>query len=459
MKIILLNPPAADKFVKESRCQHRAAVFQSVYPPLTLAEMAGLLRDAHDVRLIDAMGAGISRGEVEKEVMAFDPDLVVVNTSTPTIENDLAIVEELKNKTANARFILFGVHVSQFARDLIDKPFVDAVIVGEPEYTVYEMANEENWRTVRGLVYRDDAGDVYTTPRREMEDVDYLPIPAWDLVDLDRYRMPVTNESYVMVATGRGCPYKCSFCVSPGYYGLQFRTKKVAQVMKEIEYAKKLGISTFFFFVETFTLDKRYVLDLCTEITKRKLDISWVCNSRVDTVDFEMFSAMAEAGCTAVSFGIESASQDILDAAHKKSRVGQAEKAVAMARKAGLATIGHFIFGLPGETTESMEETIAFSQRLPLHFAEFYIATPHPGSELFEQLPEGQKRHDDIDWSAFEYSHNQINPDLELEQARSRAYRKFYLRPSIIWGILSYYGIKRLPTLIRTGFHFIRSTI
>ncbi len=421
--------------------------------------MAGLMRDRHEVRLLDAMGAGKSRADVERAVMGFDPDLVVVNTSTPTIINDLAIVEELKNKTARIRFVLFGVHVSQFAADLIKKPYVDAVVVGEPEYTVYEMANEENWRKVRGLVYRDDRGEVHTNPRREMDDVDYLPVPAWDLVDLDRYLMPVTNERYVMVATGRGCPYQCSFCVSPGYYGLRFRTKKVAQVMKEIEYAKKLGISTFFFFVETFTLDKRYVLDLCAEITRRKLDITWVCNSRVDTVDFEMFSAMAEAGCTAVSFGIESASQDILDAARKKTKVGQAEKAVAMARKAGLATIGHFIFGLPGETPDSMEETIAFSKRLPLHFAEFYIATPHPGSDLFEGLPEGKKRHDDIDWKSFEYSHNQINADLELEGARSRAYRRFYLRPGILWGILSYYGVRRLPALIRTGFHFIRSTI
>ncbi|MFH1720968.1 MAG: radical SAM protein [Candidatus Altiarchaeota archaeon] len=455
IKILLLNPPAKDKYVKESRCQHRAAVFQSVYPPLTLAEMAGLLREKHEVRLIDAMGADLSRDYVEKTTMWFDPDLVVVNTSTPTILNDLEIIEELKNKTSKTKFIIFGVHASYFAHDLVKKPFIDAVIVGEPEYTVYELANSADWRKVNGLVYKDTGGEVYTTPKRQMEDIDYLPVPAWDLVELSYYRMPVTGEKYVMIATGRGCPYKCSFCVSPSYYGLNYRTKKISQVLKEIKFAKKLGVSSFFFFVETFTLDKQYVKDLCKEIIREKLDITWVCNSRVDTVDFEMLSIMAEAGCIAVSFGIESGDQEILDSAYKKIKVEKVEPAISMARKAGLATIGHFIFGLNGETEQTIVKTINFAKSLPLHFAEFYIATPYPGSELYESV--GGQDHDSIDWSMFEYSHNIINPDLNLEPLHRRAYFQFYLRPKVMMGLVKFYGVGRLPALISAGFHFIQS--
>ncbi|MFC2154639.1 B12-binding domain-containing radical SAM protein [Candidatus Altiarchaeota archaeon] len=455
--MLLLNPPAEQKYVKESRCQHRAAVFQSVYPPLTLASMAGLIRGAHEVRLIDAMGADLSRDYVEKQTMSFNPDLVVVNTSTPTALNDLEIIEELKNKTSKTKFVIFGVTASYFAHDLIKKPFLDAVIVGEPEYTVFELAKEENWRKVNGLVFKDDRGEIYTTPRREMDDANYLPVPAWDLVDLSYYRMPVTNERYVLVATGRGCPYRCTFCVSPSYYGMKFRTKKVGQVIKEIKFAQKQGVNSFFFFVETFTLDKSYVKDLCREIVREKLNIKWVCNSRVDTVDFEMLSVMREAGCQVISFGIETGSQEILDNAKKKIRLEQSMKAVELARKAGLATVGHFIFGLPGETEETIKETLAFSKKLPLHFAEFYIATPYPGSELFESLE--IKSFNDVDWTRFEYSNNVIDQGLNLEKAHSRAYLGFYLRPRVMLDLIRFYGLGRLPSLINTGFHFIRGIL
>jgi radical SAM superfamily enzyme YgiQ (UPF0313 family) len=454
MRVLLLNPSSDEKFVKESRCQHKAAVFQSVYPPMTLATMAALLRNSHDLKIVDAMAAGSGRKETLEQAARFNPDFVVVNTSTPTMANDLAIIDELSARIPSALFAVFGVTATYFAEDIIKRPSVSAVVLGEPEITILEMTRSADWRSVKGLVSKDEKGDVFRTPARAPFDVDSLPPPAWDLLDLSSYRMPVTGEKYVIVASGRGCPYECIFCVSPSYYGRKFRKKSVNNVIDEIRFAKSLGISSFFFFVETFTLDKQYVLDLCEGISREDLGITWFCNSRVDTVDFDVFSAMFKAGCRLVSFGIESGNQALLTEARKGTTLAQARQAVDLARKAGLATLGHFVFGLPGETGKTIKETVSFAKSLPLHFAEFHIATPFPGSVLFESMK--PETFDDVDWSRFEYSSHVISSSVDLEAARSKAYRSFYLRPGVAWNMIGFYGWGSLPAVLKTGYNFIR---
>ncbi|HIE33736.1 MAG TPA: radical SAM protein [Candidatus Altiarchaeales archaeon] len=238
--------------------------------------------------------------------------------------------------------------------------------------------------------------------------------------------------------------------------GKKFRKRSTDSVIREIEYVKSLGIRNFFFFVETFTLDKKFVLELCKEIVKKNLNIKWVCNSRVDTVNQEMLDWMKKAGCWLISFGIESGDQKILDNVNKGITVEQSRKAIEMASRTGIATVGHFIFGLPGETKESIQKTLKLSRELPLNFAEFYIATPFPGCELFNDL--GIKDYGDINWSEYEYSHNVISEDLNLQDVRNRAYREFYLRPGLVLKELKFLGVRHLPNLIIGGLKFL-STI
>lgn len=453
IKLLLLNPPAEQKYVKESRCQHRAAVFQSVYPPLTLAYIASLTRKENNVLLLDAIGDELSFEDVRNGVKNFDPDLVIVNTTTPTIDNDLRVIEGLKSVT-NAKFAIFGVHATHFANELIKFPQVDIVIRKEPEITAYELTKKE-LKDVDGIVYKENS-EIKKNQDREFLDVNELPFPAWDLVNLENYRMPIIGEKYVLLATGRGCPYSCTFCVSTSYYGKRFRCRNVDSVINEIEYVKSLGINNFFFFVETFTLNKKFVMDLCGEIIRRELNIRWICNSRVDTVDREMLNAMKKAGCWLISFGIESGDQQILDNVKKGIKLEQSQKAVEMAKKSGIATIGHFIFGLPGESRETIEKTLKLSKKLPLNFAEFYIATPFPGCELFNDIK--IKNYEEINWSEYEYSHNVLMKDLNLENVRNKAYRGFYLRPSLILRDLQLFGLRYLPNLVLGGIKFL-STI
>ncbi|MCK4491192.1 MAG: radical SAM protein [Candidatus Altiarchaeales archaeon] len=453
INLLLLNPPAEERYVKESRCQHRAAVFQSVYPPLTLAYIASLTRGDNNVLLLDCMGEEITVGDLEDKVKQFNPDLVVVNTTTPTIQNDLEVIAGLKSST-DALFAVFGVHATRFARELITLPQIDIVIKGEPEITASELT-EKKPENVDGILYKNTSGGIVENPDRGFLDPDSLPFPAWDMIDLKKYRMPVTGKNYVLLMTGRGCPYNCSFCVSTSYYGKKFRCRSKESVIKEIEYVKEMGIDNFFFFVETFTLNKKFVVDLCDEIMQRDLQIKWICNSRVDTVEWRMLKKMKQAGCWLMSFGIESGQQEILDGVNKGAEVWQSIDAVKMAYDAGIATIGHFIFGLPGETENSLEKTLLFSKKLPLNFAEFYIAVPFPGSELFEDL--GLESHRDVDWSQFEYSHNSSGKGFDLENIRRRAYREFYLRPSLILRDIRLFGISNIPKLAVGGIQFLRN--
>lgn len=456
MNVLLLNPPAGEKYMKEGRCQHKASIYQSVYPPLTLAYIAAAVRKRGEnkVVLVDAVGLGETLNSVKNKVRNFKPDLVVVNVTTPTIENDLKAIQEIhKGLNPECRVCVYGVHATYFARKLAEKPYIDVVTKGEPEEIVYELTYNPV-EEVRGIVYRKPRDNaIVENPDHEPADLDALPYPAWDLVDLDGYRMPVTGERYVLLNTGRGCPYQCTFCVSGIYYGRKVRSRSVESIIGEIEYVKRLGVNNFFFFEETFTINRRFVMELCDKILEKKLDIRWVCNSRVDTVDREMLSKMKAAGCWMMSFGIESNSQEILDNVKKGIKVEDATNAVKEAHEAGIATVGHFILGLKGETQKTIEDTIKFSLKLPLDFAEYYISTPYPGSQEFEDF--GIEDHDKIDWSRFEYSHNISNKDLDLETARNKAYRRFYLRPKTVLNMLRVFGFKNVFKLIDTGLKFI----
>jgi len=194
-------------------------------------------------------------------------------------------------------------------------------------------------------------------------------------------------------------------------------------------------------------------MELCDRIIDEKLDIRWVCNSRVDTVTREMLNSMREAGCWLISFGIESSSQKILDNVKKGITPEQSKKAVKMTHRAGIATIGHFVFGLPGETEDSIKNTIRFARRIPLNFAEFYIATPFPGSELFNEMD--GRSYDEINWDELEYSHQNLCKEMNLEKHRKKAYMQFYLRPWLILRDIRLFGLGNLHKLVVGGIRFL----
>ncbi len=457
MKILLLNPPTGDKkkFIREGRCTQEQGVWATLWPPISLVMIGAVLeRAGHDVRIIDCPADGAEWDDLLQHLQQFLPGLVVWSTGTPSIYSDLGLAADIKKIDPSVFTAVFGTHVTVLDRQSLDAfPRIDCIIRNEPEMTVQELAaavqQRTDLRTVAGITFRDHNNQVVVNPPRPfIDDLDSLPFPAWHLINLDNYTLPMKAKKFVIVVPQRGCPFMCSFCTCQTYYGKKLRKRRVDNVVAEIEYdLDRFNIHDFFFWAETFVVDKDYVAELCRAILKKGIRISWTCNSRVDIVDEQLLQLMARAGCWMISYGIESADQHVLDKTEKGIKVEHFHNAVRCAHKAGIKTAGHFIFGLPGDTEQSMESTIQLSKKLELDIAQFYCAVPFPGSRLYEQaVKQG--------WIASNnftsLSQDQAVMNLPtvstqaVNQFRSRAFKEFYFRPTVWYRIFKLMDVTAL---------------
>lgn len=442
MKVLLLNPPTrtGKRFIREGRCTQEQGFWATLWPPVSLTTIAAVLEgDGHEVSVCDCPARGIDWETLCAQLAQIRPHCVVWSTGTPTIADDLSLAAAIKKIDPTITTAVFGTHVTVLdCESLTYEPALDIIIRQEPELTaqalVQALARGTDLREVLGITYRDVAGTIHRNPDRPfIDDLDRLPFPAWHLVNVADYRLPLKGRPFLIIAPQRGCPYRCSFCTCQTYYGRRVRKRSISSVLEEIHQdIERFRVRDFFIWAETFVIDREYVASLCTGILDAGLRIAWTCNSRVDTVDEELLRQMAQAGCWMISFGIESAEQSVLDQAEKGIHIEQARVAVAWARKAGIRTAGHFIFGLPGETPASIERTIRFARELDLDIAQFYCCVPFPGSRLYEQaVSNGWVRGEDF--SCFTQTGAVMDlPGIsrqQVDQARARAYRLFYSDP------------------------------
>ena len=459
MQVLLLNPPTRQGkgFIREGRCTQEGGVWSTFWPPLSLATMAAVLEaSGHRVQVIDSAAAGISWQNLIAEVKRKCPDAAIWSTGTPSIVDDLALAGELKEAAADLKTAVFGTHVTALDQSSLEKaPGLDAIIRNEPEETAAEwvarLETGESWEGLAGLTYRAEESIIRNPDRPFMKDLDALPDPAWHLLHLDSYRLPLKGDRFLMVSPHRGCPYPCSFCTAQTYYGSQLRRRSVERVAAEIRHdISRYGIKEFFFWSDTFTLDRRYVIELCRALTP--LNISWAANSRVDTIDEELAELMGRAGCWMISFGIESGEQALLDRVGKRATVEEAAEAVHVSQKARLKVAGHFVLGIPGETRESLEKTLGLARRLPLDFAQFYCAVPFPGSRLYETAQEKGWLGSGVDFSHYRQDEAVLTlPTIQPEDVmvyRQRAYREFYLKPRVALGAVSLLSPRFLKRLV-----------
>ncbi len=440
MKILLANLPHENRFVIEGRCQRKRTIrTKNILPPITLAYISSLLEGKARVMVTDSDAQSLGLDDFLKRVSEYKPDYVMASVSTPTIDSDMRILKEVKRVSPETINVIFGIHASYFAKDIIENDFVDFVIRGEPELTAAEIPFK-NPKRIKGLVFKKN-GKIFETKNRELADIDNLPYPDWDKIDLEPYKVLFANKKYLTVVFSRGCPQRCSFCTAPFYYGSKPRIRKTDSVIKEIKFMKrKYGVNEFLIYSDSFIFHKDSVKELCKKMIEEGLGIRWMCTTRVDSVDEKILEIMKKSGCWLISFGIESGSQTILNKNMKGITLEKSREAIETAKVMGLISYGHFIFGLPGETEETLKETLNFSTSIGLDFADFYIATPFPGSRFFEDY----KPHKNIEWSRFEYNTNVFNNNLKLEDVQKRAYFKFYSRPSAIFRILEIVFKKRL---------------
>ncbi|CAN2046903.1 anaerobic magnesium-protoporphyrin IX monomethyl ester cyclase [Candidatus Magnetomoraceae bacterium gMMP-1] len=445
VKVILFNPPHPEGkgFTREGRCTQEAGIWATQWPPVSLAATAALLeRDGHILKVIDCPAIGMDETILTALLKKFQPDFVFWNTATPTLNYDLNLANLIKKTAPNSITGVSGTHVTALPEIALNNPDIDLVIKREPEETIREICvhKKKDWDNIPGISFKKhETGKIYHNKNRSFIPPEQIPFPAWQYLDLSPYRLPLKGRPFLIVAPIRGCPFSCNFCTAPIYYGKRLRKRPVKNVVDEIEYnIKRFRINDFFIWADTFTADKDYVRQFCKEILVRGLRISWTCNSRVDRVDRELLVIMKKAGLWMISFGLESGNNDILKKTGKKITVKQSKTAVILAHQAGIKISGHFILGLPGETKKTMKQTLDFALNIPLDIAQFYAAAPFPGTMLYsEVLEKGWLKNSSIG----SQNHSVMNlPGLSAAQVdafRSHAYRRFYMRPKILFKLLS----------------------
>lgn len=449
MKVIIVNPPSykGEKYIREGRCEQRASSFQYLMVPISLPSIAGLLRkNGFEVKVLDCMAEELDFKEALREVKKYKPKLIVLNFSTATFEGDKEFTLKIKKNLPKSHLTAIGVHVTTMPEQTLIETALDSIIRGEPEETALELALElkkgakETLKKIKSLSYRGNPNFVSNPARPFIPVLDSLPFPARDLLQNDKYKMPVYNRPYTLVITGRGCPNNCSFCTASIYYGSKVRMRSAENVLDEVEEILKIQkIEDITFWADSFTFDRNYVLQICEGIKQRKLKFRWMCNARVDRVDPEMLKAMKETGCQIISFGVESGDQKILNHIGKNITLQGIRQCLKWVRQAKIESAVHIIFGLPGETEETIQQTIKFVKEINPDYIQFYSAIPFPGTRFYEEACR-KGWITTKNWDDYELGKNIIStPKLPVERLaywRRRAYLEFYLRPAYIFGRL-----------------------
>ena len=444
MKVLLINPPYKSDFPQ---------------PPLGIAYVASALeKSGQQVEILDAPALKLNADEVVKHVLKGSFDIVGITAMTPTIRSAIEVAKKIKDQEKSIIVILGGAHATVLPEKTLEMfPEINFIIVGEGEVTTPELIEKlekgKSLKDISGIAYKDN-GKIILNPRRPVvENLDELPMPAYHLLPIGKYRPHPPHGKrlpYMALITSRGCPFRCTFCSKP-VHGTKYRAKNAVSIIEEIKFLKdKYGIREILFYDDSFTIDKQRIINLCDEMIKNKIDLPWSCETRVNLVDKELLSKMKKAGCYIISYGVESGNQEILDNIKKDITIEQIRNAFKLTHEEGIDTVSYFMLGCPGETEQTMKQTIDFAKNLNTNFAQFSICTPFPGTELADLVKE------EIDWNKLSYVSDSsdripviLSEHLNEEQLKkyySKAYKEFYLRPSyvakMIGGIRSIEDVK-----------------
>lgn len=445
-KALVTNPPwPGEGYGARSsvRWPHKRKDKKLEYPIFLAYTVALVKRAGVETAFLDGVCDELGTEAYAAEVARIAPAFIAMECSTPSIDHDLASVRRIKEMRPETFVALMGSHATYFHRQLLeDNPEVDAVIRGEFEITVRETAlalkNETPLSTVAGLTCR-EGGSIRVNPDRPFDaDLDSWPYPDRDVIPIEKYQTAqYQGKRGTFMLSSRGCPHRCTFCLWPGtMVGRDFRARKAESVVNEMEHlVKKYGVDDIYFDDDTMTIERERLLEICRLIQERDLKVHWIAMGRVDTVDEELLTEMRKAGCDNMYLGVESGSEEILRRLKKGIRLSQVEKAFAMARRAGIKTQAFFMLGGPGETKETLKQTIDFAVKLDPDNAQFAAAVPYPGTEMYEEsLRKGYlKAKSWEDYAARDIVlETETLSRLDLEEARLEAYRRFYLRPRFI---------------------------
>lgn len=443
MRLMLIVPPSTLE-IEYGEFRESGSMYNSI----GLGSLAAVaLAAGHDVKVVDCEAMGYGFPELEREVTAFNPDLVGLQTFCTTIDRCHRCARVVKKANPGTPVVFGGVQVSLFPDESLKTPEVDYVVVGEGELALLRLMDHLQGKVaakdVLGLCYKEGSGSAvvfrHNPPQPLIQDLDTLPYPARHLFPIDRYHSAaqLRGRKTLHMMSSRGCPYRCSYCTSHMTFGKTHRWMGTDKVMGEMrELIDRFKVDGIQFYDETFTMNRPRVMKLMDAIIESRLGIPWTCFTRVNLVDQELLDRMAEAGCYQIFYGIESGVQRLLDLIKKDHTLDQARSAVRMTRAAGIETVAAFMLTLPTETAAETDQTIDFGIELDPDYVYWLTTTPYPGTPLYETALEGGTIINQ-DWQHYTVFNDIVyvptgrDPD-EIKKKLRQAYRRFYLRPQYL---------------------------
>ena len=405
-----------------------------LFPPLGLAYMAAVLeQNGIEVKIFDCPVCEFDHDKLKSQLDTYQPTIVGIGSMTPTINSAFKSARVAKEVCPDVKIVMGGPHATFADKEILtDEKAVDIIVRGEGEETILELAKQPQTSLklgdIKGITFRKENQIIQTQNRPYIQDLDSLPLPAYKYLPMDKYN--ITGRNLLSVISSRGCPYQCPFCVASLMFGAPFRARSPSKVVDEIEWLRdEFGAEGIAFQDDTLTFDKKRAIEICDEMIERKLDLPWGCGTRADAVTKDLVAKMRKAGCDEVMFGIESGCQQMRDVLKKRVTNDQCENAIKWTKDAGIFVTVSVILGYPGETRETLHESLDFVRRAEPDDVWLCLATPFPGTELRELVKSyGWKMSDK--WELY----NTMNPIFEdpalpakdIAEIRKDFYNKFY---------------------------------
>ena len=452
MKAMLINPPAENQFTLEM--DEFVVQERGFYPPLGILSIATYInkRTAHRAEIVDCVAEELSHEALLERVSTAAPDVVGISCTTFTLIDTLEVARGVKERNPGVHVCVGGPHVRIYPREMIGKPNVDSVVIGEAEFAFAEVLERlergYSFDGLQGVLFKvEDGSSRGNSELLYIKDLDSIPFPDRSLIKNELYWSVLgeTRPSSTLM-TSRGCPYRCRFCL----HDRNFRWRSSSGVIDEIKHCLSLGIKEILFFDESFAANKRHVMKLCDAIASSGLSFTWHVRIRLNNLDEDLIGALKRAGCRRLQIGVESGSQKIIDAIAKDIRLDNIEERFKRLRRAGFSLFVDFMIGLPGEGEKEIHSSIELSRRLSADFAQFSIFIPLPETEIYEEgLKNGVIENDY--WLEFARNPgpgfkpkfwNERFSNEELISFYRKAIKSFYFRPSYVlkrlWHIRSW---------------------
>ena len=449
MQVLIINPPWPGKgFGTRSQnriIKHRSDKFLQ-YPIFLAYSAAQLKENGFDVTYIDSVIQDFDPDQTIKEAKKRKPDVIFMETTTPSIEADYRSLTSLKDAT-EARIIVGGPHATYFHKEVLNEcKAIDVVIRHEFDTKIAGVvASLDNLESVKGVTYRDGDAIVDNGDGDMAWDLDAIPFPDRDTIPWTWYLEAwYSREPFMNMMTARGCPYHCAFCLWPqSMYGHKQRFRGLDNVFAEIhQLVERYGVREINIDDGTFTTNRQRVIDFCQRMRREKLNLIWTCNGRVDHLDDDVLKEMKRGGCKMTRLGVESGSQEVLDKIKKGLTLEQIEEGIRLVKKHGIQALGGFMFGFPFDSRESVEQTIRFAKKLSPDQVQFSICMCYPGTLLYEDA----KRNGLLlakNFKEFDMTYGPVVKTLDMEREElsnilARAYREFYFRPRFMFQTLGH---------------------